>query len=83
MKTDALFCPVAIMLQCRTHFLSFPLLGRNDAFAVDTDGSRITEKAMASYVKAVVYHVTSDITSRDLALYTVHSFRVGALHHSM
>jgi hypothetical protein len=76
-----IFCPVAIMLQCRTHSLSFPLLNRDSAFAVDTDGRRITAKAMASFIKAIVQSVTPDIMARDLALYTVHSFRVGALHH--
>jgi hypothetical protein len=78
---DALFCPVLIMLQNRAHFLSFPARARNSAFAVGTDGSHITTMAMSTFIKSTVRLVTPDISENDLALFTPHSFRVGALHH--
>ena len=78
---DALFCPVDIMLQCRALFLSLPLRDRNSAFAIDADGTRLSARSMAAFVKGVVRYVTPDISDGELALFTTHSFRVGALHH--
>jgi hypothetical protein len=77
---DAVFCPVAIMLALRAHFLSLPTRGRDTPFAVDAGGAHISSESMSVFIKAVVLRAAPNTSAADLELYTTHSFRVGGLY---
>ena len=72
------FCPVLLFLQAwrRARFLghsmSLPL-------AVDASGTHITAAAMAVFIREAVLAFDPRTPPASLALFTAHSFRVGAL----
>ena len=78
---DPLFDPVTLMLEARSLFRRFPALHRDSPFAIDLDGKHISARAMAAFVKASARAAAPATSAADIALYTCHSFRVGALQH--
>ena len=78
---DPFFDPVSIMLDSRSLFRLHPDLSRDSPLAIDTTGKRLTAKAMAAFVKATARDAAPGSSAEDIALFTCHSVRVGALQH--
>ena len=79
---DPLFCPVEIFLTlvghantCATRFGREP----TNALALTRLGRHITTRMMEIFVRDTIKVFAPSLQTGDLALYTVHSFRIGAL----
>jgi len=79
---DPHFDPVVLMLEARSLFLRLPgHPARTSPFAVDVDGKHLTSRSMAYFIKATIRKAMPGISAEEVALFTCHSFRVGALQH--